>query len=82
MDKRHLVRLSDAAFLSAIGLDAASKTQLARAIPVAPTVSESAADELWSRRRDYFFKPATGFGGRAAYRGDKLTRRVRGDPRW
>ena len=27
-------------------------------------------------RRDLFFKPASGFGSRAAYRGDKLTRRV------
>ena len=78
-DKRHLVRLSDAAFLAGIGLDAASVAQLARAVPATRAVSEGVADELWSRRRDFFFKPATGFGGRAAYRGDKLTRRVWGE---
>jgi hypothetical protein len=34
------------------------------------------AASLWERRRQLFFKPLTGFGGRAVYRGDKLTRRV------
>ena len=28
------------------------------------------------RRKDLFFKPADGFGGKAAYRGDKLTRKA------
>ena len=27
-------------------------------------------------RNKLFFKPVAGFGGRAAYRGDKITRRV------
>ena len=31
---------------------------------------------LWRERRHLFFKPFAGFGGRAAYRGDKLTQRV------
>jgi hypothetical protein len=34
------------------------------------------ADELWSRRKQLFFKPFAGYGSRAAYRGDKLTQRV------
>ena len=33
-------------------------------------------ERLWSERRRLFFKPYAGFGGRAAYRGDKLTKRV------
>ena len=31
---------------------------------------------MWSRRRELFFKPASGYGSRAAYRGEKLTKRV------
>ena len=31
---------------------------------------------MWEGRRGLFFKPVAGFGSRAAYRGDKLTRRV------
>jgi hypothetical protein len=34
------------------------------------------ADTLWAERKQWFFKPRDGFGSRAAYRGDKLTRRV------
>ena len=39
-------------------------------------VSAEKADFLWKNRRQFFFKPCTGFGSRAAYRGDKLTTRV------
>jgi hypothetical protein len=34
------------------------------------------AERLWRQRGQLFFKPAAGFGSRAAYRGNKLTRRV------
>ena len=33
-------------------------------------------ERLWSARRGLFFKPIVGYGGRGAYRGDKLTKRV------
>ena len=31
---------------------------------------------FWTARKQWFFKPAAGYGSKAAYRGDKLTRRV------
>jgi hypothetical protein len=34
------------------------------------------ADDLWARRKQLFFKPAAGYGSKAAYRGDKVTKRV------
>ena len=45
-------------------------------IPATELVEATRADEFWSRRRELFFKPVAGYGPRAAYRGDKLTRRV------
>ena len=39
-------------------------------------VSPDNATELWEARRNFFFKPATGHGAKAVYRGDKLTRGV------
>lgn len=47
---------------------------LAASVP--PTVLLDAAnrEELWRERKHYFFKPVDGYGGKAAYRGDKLTR--------
>jgi hypothetical protein len=47
-----------------------------RGIARTEIVSASDSDRLWAARRGLFFKPATGYGSRAAYRGDKLTRRV------
>ena len=47
-------------------------------IPKTEIVDASKADRLWPERRKLFFKPAAGFGSKAAYRGDKLTRRVWG----
>ena len=31
---------------------------------------------MWANRRQLFFKPAAGYGSKAAYRGEKLTKRV------
>jgi hypothetical protein len=39
-------------------------------------VTSETAEALWQERKQYFFKPAAGFGSRAAYRCEKLTRRV------
>lgn len=38
-------------------------------------VNADYAERLWASRRGLFFKPVAGFGSRAAYRGDKITRR-------
>ena len=37
--------------------------------------ADNAAD-FWAARKQWFFKPAAGYGSKAAYRGDKLTKRV------
>lgn len=73
-DKRHLVRLSDTDWLAAAGASAADRDFLARMVPVTKLLTPATAEMLWAARREYFFKPAQGFGSRAAYRGDKLTR--------
>jgi glutathione synthase/RimK-type ligase-like ATP-grasp enzyme len=75
-DKRNLALLGDAERLRQWGADPAMIETLQLAIPPTRVVERAAADELWGRRRELFFKPANGFGSRAAYRGDKLTRRV------
>ncbi len=75
-DKRNLIALSDPELLSRWGVDAATRGVLAGGIPHTEEVAASRAADLWARRRQLFFKPAAGYGSRAAYRGDKLTRRV------
>lgn len=75
-DKRNLALLSDALELQALGASQAAQDVLLTAVPRTELVASANADRLWSERRQLFFKPFAGFGGRAAYRGDKLTRRV------
>jgi hypothetical protein len=75
-DKRNLVLLSDPDQLTQLGVAPASCAELKAGIPATVSVSPECSAELWARRRQLFFKPARGYGSKAAYRGDKLTRRV------
>ncbi|HZW13462.1 MAG TPA: hypothetical protein VFF81_09760 [Noviherbaspirillum sp.] len=75
-DKRNLAMLTDAALLEQLGVDADTRAILQAGVPRTELVTPEHADDLWTRRRHLFFKPSHGFGSKAAYRGDKLTRRV------
>jgi len=75
-DKRNLVTLSDADALAALEIDAPTRETLLAGVPRTVAVSAHNADALWAERRRLFFKPAAGYGSKAAYRGDKLTRRA------
>jgi hypothetical protein len=75
-DKRNLVTMSDAGALAALGATAATRDVLLAGIPRTESVTPESAQALWAERRHLFFKPAAGYGSKAAYRGDKLTRRV------
>ncbi|MFA5169958.1 MAG: hypothetical protein WC426_00190 [Sulfuriferula sp.] len=75
-DKRNLVVLSDAAQLDDMGVTTTVRDILLTGIPHTQLVTAENADKLWSERRQLFFKPTTGYGSKAAYRGDKITRRV------
>lgn len=75
-DKRQLVLFSDAARLQALGVPEATRQVLLENVPRTEIVEAADGERLWAARRGLFFKPAAGYGSRAAYRGDKLTRRV------
>jgi hypothetical protein len=75
-DKRNLVLLSDDVLLASWGVDEESRRVLAEMVPHTELVNADRAEDLWARRKSLFFKPASGFGAKAVYRGDKITRRV------
>lgn len=75
-DKRNLALLSDDAALEQWGLAARHRRVLQSAVPATAVVGAANADNLWADRRNQFFKPAGGHGSKAAYRGEKLTRKV------
>ncbi len=74
-DKRNLSLLSDRALLESWGVEPRLRAQL-RAVPRTVLVTPGSVEALWQSRKDLFFKPSGGHGGKAVYRGDKLTRGV------
>jgi glutathione synthase/RimK-type ligase-like ATP-grasp enzyme len=75
-DKRNLALLTDEQALRELGVDAATQAVLLGGIPRTEIVRREDAESLWQRRKQLFFKPSAGYGSKAAYRGDKLTKRV------
>lgn len=75
-NKQHLVTLGQTNALQALGVDTADQRTLLATVPACERVSPENASALWERRKQLFFKPLDGFGARAVYRGDKLTKKV------
>lgn len=75
-DKRNFTILSNENRLTELGVNAEDIAILQAGFPATCHVTGANAETLWQQRKQLFFKPALGFGGRAAYRGDKLTKRV------
>ncbi len=79
-NKRHLVTLSNEALLASWGVTPQDREILQAAVPKTVLCADQnlAGDAagLWADRRHLFFKPVAGYGGKAAYRGDKLTKRA------
>lgn len=75
-DKRNLALLCNAQTLQNLGVPEAMQAVLLAGIPHTEVVTPANAERFWAERKQFFFKPFAGYGGKAAYRGDKLTHRV------
>ena len=75
-DKRNLVALTDEAWLQAIDVSEVDCKLLKSGIPLTKEVLPEDGKSFWTNRKKWFFKPTSGYGSKAAYRGEKLTRRV------
>lgn len=75
-DKRNLTLLSDDALLRAWGVPDSTRAVLRSGVPHSVVVTRKNCETLWTERGRLFFKPSAGYGSKATYRGDKLTRRV------
>jgi hypothetical protein len=73
-NKSHLALWSNVEQLRAWHVDEQTIATLSRIVPHASIVRPENRNELWNTRRRYFFKPPCGFAGKAAYRGDKISR--------
>ncbi len=75
-NKRNLSFLCDDALLHEWNIDEPHIRSLVEGVPKTIPLDATRQEEFWSARKKLFFKPAAGFGSKAAYRGDKITRRV------
>ncbi len=74
-DKRRLVLFSSRAALTQFGVGEDDVRFLLEVIPETRLLSEFDEASAWRERADWVFKPATEFGSRAVYRGDKISRK-------
>jgi len=74
--KRNLAWLTQEDELIKLGVASPVRAALLSGIARTRLVRAEDADELWTTRKQLFFKPVAGFGSKAVYRGDKLTKRV------
>lgn len=75
-NKNNLINLSNANFLDNLNIDNQSKNILLKHIPKILKVKNNDTEYLWKQRKNLFFKTAEGYGSKAVYRGDKLTKKV------
>jgi hypothetical protein len=75
-NKRNLAILSNTQILKSLGVDEKTCRILENGIAKTMLVEKENTVNLWAMRKQLFFKPAQGYGSKAAYRGDKLTKRV------
>ncbi len=78
-NKKNLTLLTDERTLRKWGVADDLISILLGGIPETVSLTANNAEACWARRNQLFFKPTAGFGSRAAYRGDKITRKVWGD---
>ena len=74
-NKRRLALFSQAKQLEALGACADDAALLASLVPETRELGDLGLDMAWKTRREWVFKPASAFGSRAVYRGDKISRR-------
>ncbi|MBA4382535.1 MAG: hypothetical protein C0406_08225 [Sideroxydans sp.] len=75
-DKRKLAIFSNAEMLHAEGISQSGIDALVAGVPETKLVRPKDAEQWWAERKQWFFKPMSGYGSKGAYRGDKVTKRV------
>ena len=72
-NKSNLIILSDQDELRRLGVSGDDIAALAT-VPRAQFLTPGNLEQLWKERSRLFFKPLSGHGGKAVYRGDKITK--------
>lgn len=76
-DKERLLELSRPGVIESLAIPEADKKAIEKALIRTMDLSDlGTPEEVWAKRKGYFFKPKRSFGGKAAYRGSTMTRKI------
>ena len=75
-DKRNLAVLTNAGRLRGMGANESTINVLQTGIPQTRLITDQDAEHWWQQRKQWFFKPVSGYAGKGAYRGANVTKRV------
>ena len=76
-DKQRLVQFTQAGFLEQTGAFEADRAAIQKVLIPTYEISDfPSLDEIWEQRKSLFFKPKRSHGGKSAYRGESVSRKV------
>ena len=75
-DKMRLCEWSSSQFLEALGLSEKNKETIKKVVPKTALLNSLSKEELWKKRKEFFFKPLRGYGGKSVYRGKGISHKV------
>jgi hypothetical protein len=78
-NKQRLEIFSSEDALLGLGLAPEDAAFLAEIVPETRSLEAMGFDEAWATRRQWVFKPASAYGSKAVYRGDKISKRKLGE---
>jgi hypothetical protein len=73
-DKRRMIQWCQPALMRSFGLSEAELSVLAETIPETRLLAALTSEEAWRTRKQWVFKPDTGYASRGVYVGEKLTK--------
>jgi hypothetical protein len=75
-DKQRLIDWLIPGFLQAQGLSDSELNLLQTCLPKSLDVTPENASEIWSQRKNLFFKPKNSFGSKQSFRGESISRKA------
>ncbi|WP_413576059.1 hypothetical protein ACLVWU_16875 [Bdellovibrio sp. HCB290] len=75
-DKQRLIEWSQPGFFEAHGLSDTEIQTLRAAVPTSLDMGKANHEEVWSQRKNFFFKPKNAYGSKQSYKGQSISRKA------
>ncbi|WP_413585500.1 hypothetical protein [Bdellovibrio sp. HCB274] len=75
-DKQRLIEWSQPGFFESHGLSETEIQTLRKAVPASYDMGTANTEEVWSQRKNLFFKPKNAYGSKQSYKGQSVSRKT------